>query len=136
MLLCAQLEVGGEDTAVLNAVTNVLGNLPAALSPAVGIYLRRVTGSWVPFFGGASTLLLPRWLETNGMASGGCSVFYAFVTRDRIEALVEMLMLREHREQLINRNSLTPSDLGGGCRAQGSLRSTWCSGLRLVGGRA
>ena len=55
MLLCTQLEVGGEDTAVLNAVTNVLGNLPAALSPAVGIYLRRVTGSWVPFFGGASS---------------------------------------------------------------------------------
>ena len=88
MLLCAQLEVGGEDTAVLNAVTNVLGNLPAALSPAVGIYLRRVTGSWVPFFGGASTLLLLRRLEANGMASGGCS---AFVARDRIEALVEML---------------------------------------------
>ena len=88
MLLCTQLEVGGEDTAVLNAVTNVLGNLPAALSPAVGIYLRRVTGSWVPFFGGASTLLLLRWLEANGMASGECS---AFVARDRIEALVEML---------------------------------------------
>ena len=74
-----QLEVGGEDTAVLNAVTNVLGNLPAALSPAVGIYLRRVTGSWVPFFGGASTLLLLRWLEANGMASGSCSVFARWI---------------------------------------------------------
>ena len=75
---------------MLNAVTNVLGNLPAALSPAVGIYLRRVTGSWVPFFGGALILFCcggwkrMAWrLET--------VLCCAFVARDRIEALVEML---------------------------------------------
>lgn len=52
------LEVGGKDTAMLNAVTNVCGNIPAALSPAVGVTMYRRTGSWVPFFGGIAVFNL------------------------------------------------------------------------------
>lgn len=48
-------------------MTNVLGNIPAAFSPAVGIALHRITHSWLPFFGGIAAfnlvagLLFGRW---------------------------------------------------------------------------
>jgi hypothetical protein len=47
------LEVGGRDLPVLSAVTNTLGNTPAALAPVVGMWLRRRTGSWLPCAAGA-----------------------------------------------------------------------------------
>ena len=45
------LEVGGKDTATLMAMANMLGNVPIAIAPSLGLLLRRRTGSWLTFFG-------------------------------------------------------------------------------------
>ena len=44
------LELGGKDTALLASVSNSLAQIPAIVVPALGLWLRRRTGSWVPQF--------------------------------------------------------------------------------------
>ena len=46
-----------------------MGNVPAALSPAVGIWMVRKTGSWVPFFGGIAVFNLLACLSFGKYAS-------------------------------------------------------------------
>jgi hypothetical protein len=43
-----RMEVGGQDTAVLTSVSNSLAQIPAVVVPALGLWLRKRTGSWVP----------------------------------------------------------------------------------------
>ena len=42
------LELGGKDTALFASVMNSLAQIPPVLVPALGLALRRRTGSWVP----------------------------------------------------------------------------------------
>ena len=42
------LEVGGEDTAILSSVCNGIAQAPAFIVPALALWLRRRTGSWLP----------------------------------------------------------------------------------------
>eukprot|EP01052_Picozoa_sp_SAG31_P060812 SAG31_NODE_19947_length_588_cov_0.584867_2_plen_126_part_00 len=42
------LEVGGEDTATLNAVINSVASASAVFVPYLGFWLKRTTGSWMP----------------------------------------------------------------------------------------
>lgn len=65
------LEIGGPDTAMLNAVTNLLGNLMGFLCPfLVTFSRRRAKGSWLPFWLGCSTfnmlcgLCFAQWAST------------------------------------------------------------------------
>ena len=45
------LEVGGEDTAMLNALANMFKSTPGVIvPPLVGMLLARATGSWRPLF--------------------------------------------------------------------------------------
>lgn len=43
-----RFQVGGQDTAVLTSVSNSLAQIPAVVVPALGLWLRQRTGSWVP----------------------------------------------------------------------------------------
>ena len=44
------MEVGGKDTPVMNAMSNILNNAPGFFIPPLGLLLKRLTGSWVPLF--------------------------------------------------------------------------------------
>ena len=44
------LEVGGTQTAMLNAVNNMIKSSAGIISPALGVLLRRWSGSWRPLF--------------------------------------------------------------------------------------
>lgn len=43
-------EVGGKDTAMINAVGNTVANLPGIIAPGLGLFLLQRTGSWQPLF--------------------------------------------------------------------------------------
>ena len=43
-------EVGGKDTAMLNAVGNTVSNVPGFVVPALGMWLHHRTASWQPLF--------------------------------------------------------------------------------------
>ena len=43
-------EVGGRDTAMINAVGNTFANIPGIIAPGLGLFLLQRTGSWVPLF--------------------------------------------------------------------------------------
>ena len=50
--------MGGEDTALINAVSNTLTNLPGFVVPLLGVALRRLSGSLLPLFVCASAFQL------------------------------------------------------------------------------
>jgi len=43
-------EVGGRDTAMINAVGNTFANIPGIIAPGLGLFLFQWTGSWMPLF--------------------------------------------------------------------------------------
>jgi hypothetical protein len=43
-------EVGGRDTAMINAVGNTFANVPGIVAPGLGLFLLQWTGSWRPLF--------------------------------------------------------------------------------------
>ena len=45
---CADLEVGGEHTALLNGVGNTVANFPSFVVPYLALWLRRRFGSFLP----------------------------------------------------------------------------------------
>lgn len=52
------LEVGGDDAAILTAVSNTLGNAPGIIVPPLGVALHKATGSWLPLFLSGSAINL------------------------------------------------------------------------------
>ena len=45
------LEVGGKDTPVMNAFSNILNNAPGFFIPPLGLLIKNRTGSVLPLFG-------------------------------------------------------------------------------------
>jgi sugar phosphate permease len=60
------LELGGEDTALLNSVANSLANVMGILVPPLGLWVRARTGSWLPHFalaGAVQSLTALLWIR-------------------------------------------------------------------------
>ena len=62
-------EVGGRDTAMINAVGNTVANVPGILAPALGLWLLQRTGSWLPLFWLTAALQCLTGLAFGGLAS-------------------------------------------------------------------
>ena len=108
------LEVGGEDTALINAVSNTLTNLPGFVVPLLGVALRRLSGSLLPLFVCASAFLL---------ATGG-----AFVSTGSFALPVPLHLCAEQPPLVV---VVTAGGVGfgaAGARAAGGARRTETTG--------
>ena len=77
--------MGGEDTALINAVSNTLTNLPGFVVPLLGVALRRLSGSLLPLFVCASAFQL----ATGGaFVSTVLSILHLCDERTRLKVVV------------------------------------------------